>query len=374
MNYVKHFSINGIDTMQVACIELQGRPNATTEGAVGALVMDMTSPDRDVYKCVAVNGSLYTWELLSPGMRIISATITGAGEDSKSFPYSALRFPDNYIVKKFDLILDNEGYLYEISNIGATSCEATYTGSHFGERQLSSEAAAYLMQLYKDSQYVAFTGSLYMNPSTTEYEIGSKNQITFSWSFNKVPTSVTFTGTTIGEPKLSDSVTYKEVTKNSAGSLTYRLYATYYDKDYKKTDTVDTSRTISFYNKYYWGTASLPNFAFYNKDAATGDSYTDEEIKALIARQSAFIKGLRAGESKFAKTKALSFIPTRKEGEYIWYAYPTRLGLATMYAGSFKGGFEDPIIVTVENDSKYIENYYVYRSTESGVSDDIIAK
>jgi len=42
MHYVKHFSINGIDTKQVACIELHGKPNAATEGAVGALAMART--------------------------------------------------------------------------------------------------------------------------------------------------------------------------------------------------------------------------------------------------------------------------------------------------------------------------------------------
>lgn len=65
MNYVKHFNINGVNVRQVACIELSGPPNAATEGAVGALAMDTTSPTHEVYRCVAVNGSVYTWELLS---------------------------------------------------------------------------------------------------------------------------------------------------------------------------------------------------------------------------------------------------------------------------------------------------------------------
>lgn len=130
MNYVKHFSINGIDTKQVACIELNGRPNAATEGAVGVLGMDITSPTHDVYKCVAVNGSIYTWELLSSGMSIICANITGEGGETKTFPYSNLRIPDNYLIKVGDLILDSEGYLYQINSIGETSCTTTYCGTH----------------------------------------------------------------------------------------------------------------------------------------------------------------------------------------------------------------------------------------------------
>lgn len=132
MHYVKQFNINGVDTKQVACIELQGAPNAATEGAVGVLGMDMASPTHEVYRCVAVNGSVYTWELLSAGMSVVSATITAEGAISKTFPYSNLLVPNNYLIKIGDLILDSEGYLYQISTIGSESCSASYTGTHIG--------------------------------------------------------------------------------------------------------------------------------------------------------------------------------------------------------------------------------------------------
>lgn len=132
MHYVKQFNINGVDTKQVACIELQGVPNAATEGAVGVLGMDMTSLTHDVYRCVAVNGSVYTWELLSAGMSILSSTITGEGGETKVFPYSTLRIPSSYLIKKGDLILDSEGYLYQISTIDSDSCNTTYCGTHIG--------------------------------------------------------------------------------------------------------------------------------------------------------------------------------------------------------------------------------------------------
>ena len=132
MHYVKLFNINGVDTKQVACIELQGVPNAATEGAVGVLGMDVTSPTHEVYRCVAVNGSVYTWELLSAGMSIISAKITGEGGETKTFPYSTLLIPDKYLIKSGDLILDSEGYLYQITAIGAESCESKYCGTHIG--------------------------------------------------------------------------------------------------------------------------------------------------------------------------------------------------------------------------------------------------
>lgn len=132
MHYVKLFNINGVDTKQVACIELQGVPNAATEGAVGVLGMDMTSPTHEVYRCVAVNGSVYTWELLSAGMSIICATISGEGAITQDFEYADLKIPNNYLIKVGDLILDTEGYLYQIESIGGESCTAKYSGTHLG--------------------------------------------------------------------------------------------------------------------------------------------------------------------------------------------------------------------------------------------------
>lgn len=140
MHYVRHFNINGVATKQVACIELNGKPNAATEGYVGVLGIDVTSPLHDVYKCVAVNGSIYTWELLSSGLSIMSASISGGGVKSVEFPYENLRTPAMYVVKIGDLILDNEGYLYQIDSMYSTYCTATYCGT---------QVVAYGMSAYK---------------------------------------------------------------------------------------------------------------------------------------------------------------------------------------------------------------------------------
>lgn len=126
MHYVKQFDINGVATKQVACIELHGKPNAATEGCVGVLGIDMDSPTHDVYKCSAVNGSIYTWELLSSGMSVMSASISGGGGDFVEFPYADIRIPTAYVVKVGDLILDKDGYLYQIISLNSTYCVASY--------------------------------------------------------------------------------------------------------------------------------------------------------------------------------------------------------------------------------------------------------
>jgi hypothetical protein len=83
MDYVKSFDVLGIETAQVACIELQGAPNAATVGAVGLLGIDVTSENYELYKCVKVNGSVYTWEQVTrgqDGVSIVKAEINGNGE------------------------------------------------------------------------------------------------------------------------------------------------------------------------------------------------------------------------------------------------------------------------------------------------------
>lgn len=150
MHYVKEFHINGVDTRQVACIELHGAPNAATEGCVGVLGIDLDSPYHEVYKCVAVNGSIYTWELLSSGLSIMSAKLTGGGAAAMDFPYSQLLTPKTYVVKVGDLIIDSEGYLYQIDALNTTFCSAKYTGTR---------VVAYGMSAYDLAVKNGFEGS-----------------------------------------------------------------------------------------------------------------------------------------------------------------------------------------------------------------------
>lgn len=142
MHYVKQFNINGVATKQVACIELHGKPNAATEGAVGVLGIDMDSPLHDVYKCVGVNGSVYSWDLLSSGLSIMSATISGEGIEVVEFPYTKLKTPAMYVVKIGDLILDSEGYLYQIDALNTMYCSATYCGTQVVAYGMSAYALA----------------------------------------------------------------------------------------------------------------------------------------------------------------------------------------------------------------------------------------
>ena len=62
MNFVESFNLLGVDAKQISCLCLNGAPTTSTEGAVGMLGMDITSETYDLYKCVAADGGVYTWE------------------------------------------------------------------------------------------------------------------------------------------------------------------------------------------------------------------------------------------------------------------------------------------------------------------------
>ena len=132
MHYVKHFNFGGVETTQVSCIELQGAPHAATEGAVGLLGMDMTSPTHDLYRCVAVNGSVYTWELLSAGLSVVNAKVSKSGANPTTFSYSDLRMPARYTPRVGDLVLDSDAFLYQITELGSESCAAAYCDMSLG--------------------------------------------------------------------------------------------------------------------------------------------------------------------------------------------------------------------------------------------------
>ena len=139
MHYVKHFTMHGIDSRQVACIELHGAPNAATEGAVGVLGIDMDSPRHEVYKCVAVNGSIYSWELCSDGLSFIAASVSVEGATRAEFLYEDLLIPSTYRPKLGDSILDTNGCFYAITSIGVDRCFATHSGLQVKSVQIAQE-------------------------------------------------------------------------------------------------------------------------------------------------------------------------------------------------------------------------------------------
>lgn len=79
MNYVESFNLFGIEAKEIPCIKGSGAPTTATAGAVGLLYMN--TDNGDMYKCIAVTGSVYTWVALVEVPANLVKTVNGTAPD-----------------------------------------------------------------------------------------------------------------------------------------------------------------------------------------------------------------------------------------------------------------------------------------------------
>lgn len=117
MNFVKNFNFYGTNAKEIPCIEGNGAPNTTTEGAVGCFYMNKINGE--VYLCVGAQDGVYTWTPFeasgsSYGLQI--AHIFNRTVPGKNFSTS----DEDYVVfastfQSFDNAARNTGYMYAMS-------------------------------------------------------------------------------------------------------------------------------------------------------------------------------------------------------------------------------------------------------------------
>ena len=166
---------------------------------------------------------------------------------------------------------------------------------------------------YKQIIIQSFTANTYM------IEIGSNSTIDLVWSLNKVADTQTIngeavTGTSKQYTNVSANTTYNLVVSDSASQAT-------------KSISIEAANQI-----YYGAAADFSNVTTLSK--------------------------------VLSNNKARTITVNAGEGQYIIYAYPTRLGSnVEFWVENFEGGFEAPVELNLTNASGYTEKYYVYRST-----------
>lgn len=153
-------------------------------------------------------------------------------------------------------------------------------------------------------------------------EMGSSQTITLAWSLNKTATSQNINGS----PVTGNSKQYTGVTTGTTYTLSVSDGQT----------SASKSVSVSFANRIYYGAAA---------DLATVTS-----LSSVLSNDPERTITVNAGT-----------------GEYIIYAIPARLGDVTFFVSGFEGGFEDPEIQTLTNQSGYQETYKVYRSTNANL-------
>lgn len=183
------------------------------------------------------------------------------------------------------------------------------------------------------------------NAGSTTVEIGTGvwkaiGALIFDCSYNNPPatngyvshsgwSNLTMSGAGFDDATASvEAVNYPA---SAGGTKVFTLNAT------DGTDSSTSSITFTFVNRRFWGKST------------TASGYTESDIEGLAGNE-------------LSNSKAKTFSSTTGTGEYILYAYPTRLGTATFLVGAVPGGFISPETVSVTNASGFTENYYVYRS------------
>jgi len=142
-----------------------------------------------------------------------------------------------------------------------------------------------------------------------------------------------------------------EILDNGIGSITPSL------RTYTHTDSFDVARTygltasdgtnvdtaftsITFKNKKYWS-------------AAVDGTHNSAFILAMT--------------NELSETFPKTFTVNAGASEYIWFAYPKRLGEVDFTVNGFTGGFEAAETVAFTNSKGFIEDYYLYRSTHANL-------
>ena len=183
---------------------------------------------------------------------------------------------------------------------------------------------------YVKPEITAFT----MDPSTTEYEVGEEvTEIDFAWTYNKDVTSQSLTDVTLADEK--------DRSGKWTGSLKTTKTFTLSCGDGE--NSASATKTISFKNKIYWGSAAIP-----------------EEFN------SAFILGL--SKNQFATSYKGKYAVTVGSGEYAFVCCPASWNMPN----SCKiGGFGTDLVnvgnFSFTNASGGVSSYKIVRTTQAGL-------
>ena len=234
------------------------------------------------------------------------------------------------------LQVNDEGNLalVDVSNMGNEASEVSYTNSDFSTLDNVKKA---LDNLFSKVYYIEpKINSFTMTPSTTTYEIGSTvSELAFTWAYNKDIVSQSLTGCTLADETTRSATYSTAITSNKTFTLTA--------SDGEK--TVTSSKSISFQNKIYWGSASIPQ------------DYI-----------SAFILGL--SNNKFATSYKGSYTITVGNGEYGFICCPKSWNIPSVCK---IGGFSTELIkensISFTNSSGGVTVYDIIRTNHSGLGE-----
>ena len=165
------------------------------------------------------------------------------------------------------------------------------------------------------------------------YEVGETvSNIVFNWTTNKDVTTQTLTDCTINSNSRTATYT-NDITSNKTFTLTIG----------DGQNTASKNISISFRNKIYYGSASIPN-----------------------SFDSAFILGL--SNKQFATGKNGTYTVNVANNEYGFLAFPSSFGnISSVYIGGFDTEVVNCGTISFTNASGGTTNYNIYRTGRDGL-------
>ena len=166
------------------------------------------------------------------------------------------------------------------------------------------------------------------------YEVGQKvSNIVFNWTTNKDVTTQSLTDCLLADANVRTATYTNDVNSNKTFTLTIG----------DGQNTTSKNISISFRNKIYYGSASIPS-----------------------SFDSAFILGL--SNKQFATGKNGTYTVNVASNEYGFLAYPSSFGnISSVYIGGFETEVENCGTISFTNASGGNTNYNIYRTTQNGL-------
>lgn len=140
-------------------------------------------------------------------------------------------------------------------------------------------------------------------------------------------------------------------------------------------ETVSVTNDAGYTEDYYVYISTTTNLGNYTLTVNTTDQTINYLYYGVTSKTSSFteadIEGLGNNSITNDNTQTWNSV-TAGAGEYLLFSFPKRLGTVVFYVGGFEGGFESPETVSVTNSNGWTEDYYVWRSTNSGLGATIV--
>lgn len=191
-----------------------------------------------------------------------------------------------------------------------------------------------LNELNRDLQYIPIEILAFSNNIGVAEKGSTLNELTLKWQLNKEPETILMNGQVRADLKTLRSLTLKDMALTA--DKTFMLQVTD-----EKRKTAQKNTSVVFQNGVYYGVSEIP----------------EEVNNTFILSLSRSLQGSR--------TK--TFSTTSTEGQYVWYAFPSRYGTPVFNVGGFDGGFTKAASISFTNASGYTEEYAVYRSDNSNL-------